>query len=460
MKIPIPCNVEAERAVLGAMLTDYDDLNEAMATVGLEDFFAEPHKAIFATIAQVCEDDGLVSVETIWRRLQSAGETRVKADYLAQVGSTAPKSYYVSDFVQDLKLATAKRKFLALADKIYTKVHSSKRESPDDMAREFEDDIFAVVEKKTAALAAPIASILTKSESVLDEIQKRQQARKDGQSALAGAPTHFVDFDKKIPGLSAGHLIIVGARPRVGKTTFALNIIHRMTFLNNVGCLFFSLEMTQREIGYKLLALVGDVSYQKMIRGEIDGGEYQSLKVAEQAWLNKCLIVDDQSGLGVDQIKSRAFRLKRKWPIGLVLVDYIQLVGSKKKFESRQLEVADVSRQLKSLAKDLGCPVMALAQLNREVEKRTGQNKRPQLSDLRESGSLEADADEVILLHRPELDNAKESPGILQLHIEKNRFGETGLCELYFKKDSGRIENYQRATKPEPDDGRWGPFSP
>lgn len=433
----IPQNLEAEMRILANAMISVDWVNDLFSKAKAEYFHSPKTLAIYSTMKRLYELDRDITFETVSANLPPR---ILSNEELAQVFVLSCDGLFIQDFLDILKQCYLKRMLLKLAEDIISILHSGR--DPKEIIEFIEGTIFSLDDDNVKNPGVHISDFL-KDGSFLKKIEQRQQNFLEGKCSFEGMPTHYYDLDTLIRGLTPGHLTIVGARPGMGKTTLALNLIEQLCFKSNGRCLFFSLEMPKKEVVEKLLCQTSEIEFEKVSKGTITGPEYQKLVQAYHAWNSKALIIDDQPGLSIDTIKSRCIRSKRAHNINAIFIDYVQLISAKG-HEARHLEIGHISRKLKEIAKELEVPIVALAQLNRLSEGRT--DKRPFVSDLRESGSLEADADEVILIHRPECYDAYDKPGIMELNVAKNRFGATGQVKLLFEKKYGALKSYQHYT--------------
>jgi replicative DNA helicase len=304
--------------------------------------------------------------------------------------------------------------------------------------------------------ANPIAGVLiteifsgVRSESgipYLKELQERQEryAQKGPEdSGITGIPSHFVDFDKMINGLNNSNLMILAARPAMGKTSLALNIAENVCFKSKIPVGIFSLEMSAEQLVHRIICSQGEVESDKIKTGALDGMEYQRIVSCVSEMQKNVLIIDDQAGLKITDLRARARRMKESYGIGFLVIDYLQLISgssSNRNFESRQNEISEISRMLKNLARELNIPILCLSQLSRKVEDRPGH--RPMMSDLRESGSIEQDSDIVMFLLRREYYDPMDKPGMAELIVAKNRHGGVGNINLTFRKEFAQFVNY------------------
>ncbi|HEY4832968.1 MAG TPA: replicative DNA helicase, partial [Waddliaceae bacterium] len=296
-----------------------------------------------------------------------------------------------------------------------------------------------------------IGEILTgvKSESsmpFLEELEKRQEKFRElgpNDSGITGISTHFVDLDKILNGFNNSNLMILAARPAMGKTALAINLAENICFKNNIPVGIFSLEMSAEQLVHRIIASQSEVEAEKIKRGNISPEEFQRINESVHTIKNHPLVVDDQPGLGITDLRARARRMKESYGIGFLVVDYLQLLsgsGSYRANESRQLEISEISRGMKNLARELNIPILCLSQLSRKVEERQGH--RPMMSDLRESGSLEQDSDVVMFLFRREYYDKNDKPGMAELIIAKNRHGPIGNVNLAYRKEIVQFANF------------------
>lgn len=433
----IPYDIESEYRLLGGCMQSFEWANQTVQTLNGSHFFCPKNRLIFATIKDLYEKDRTVSFDVLEALMPKES---VPLDHLVKVSMLGSTALEIKDLLEFLKELAVKRQIHEMGPAI-SKAAEDKASTSESIIRSFEQKLFSLSDPSSKSSVTSIKGALLSPRPFTEILQERQDSFRKGISSYRGMPTHFYDLDSKIKGLTPGHFTIVGARPGVGKTTFALNLIEQICFKSKSNCMFFSLEMPRGEVVEKLMAQTAEIPYAKVREGDLTGEEYQRLVSVCHAWQSKTLLIDDQPSLAIDQLKSRAIRAKRTDNINAIFIDYIQLVTSKNK-EARHLEVADISRRCKEIAKELDVAIIALAQLNRDVEKR--EKKEPYISDLRESGGLEADADEILLLHRPDMYNEYEKPNLMQIFISKNRFGETGTIFMNFDKKCGVLKNYSK----------------
>lgn len=430
-------DIESEMRLLGGCMRNQDWVSEAVPNLTISHFFDPRNREIFAQIQLLYEKDHEVTLASLEALTPNKGAS---VNYLMDVYILGSEALFISDLMESIKNAYKKRECERIGEAIVaaSKLSSSK---PEEIVSSAEEAFFQLSQDSHKKILRTPSQILNDPTPFLKRLEERQQLFREGKSSFQGIPTGFLDLDNHIQGLSKGHLTVIGARPGMGKTTCALNLVEKL-FQKSIPVLFFSLEMPASELLEKLICQIAEVDHKLYAKGSISGADFQKLvSVSRHLEAHSHLLIDDQPSLAIDQIKNRALRAKKVFGIQAIFIDYLQLVTSNRKgTDIRHLEIADISRRLKEIAKELQVPVIALAQLNRETEKRT--SKEPFLSDLRESGSIEADADEVILLHRPEMYDIHDKPGLIKFIIAKNRFGQTGSFLMVFEKNYGGFKDY------------------
>lgn len=426
-------DLEAEMRILANAMTSSDWANELFSKAKDEYFHSPKTLTIYSIMKQLHELDREISFATVREKLPLQS---VSVQELAQVAVVSGSGLFIEDFLEILEECHKRRQLEKLAQDILSQTKSAKAS---EILKSLDSQSFAITTETSKKLSYSVDEFVSGPLSLIDIVQKRQQNFIDGKPSFEGMPTHYYDLDKLIRGFTPGHFTLIGARPAMGKTTLALNLIEQLCFKSQGRCLFFSLEMPAKEVVEKIFCQTVEIPFEKISNGSLVGKEFQRFVEAANGWKNKKLVIHDQASLSIEQIKSRSIRHQRLDGINIIFIDYVQLITSKG-HESRHLEVGHISRKLKEIAKELNVPIVALAQLNRMAENRS--DKRPFISDLRESGSLEADADEIILIHRPEVYESHDKPGIMELNIAKNRFGPTGQMKLLFKKEYGGLKSY------------------
>ena len=450
-----PQNIEAEQAVLGAVFLSPDALADAMEFVEAKDFYRRAHQLLFQAMIDLNDDGEAIDVLTVNNRLEMNNQLDDVGGvaYIAELASSVPTAANVGYYDKLVAEKAVLRRVIAEATNIITQA-KEQDEPVADILESAERQIMEVAENRTQSGFKEISKVLTDS---LDEIDKLSQQDED----ITGLATGYKDFDHMTAGLQPDNLIILAARPAVGKTAFALNIAQNIGTSTDKTIALFSLEMSAESLVNRMLCAEGSISANHLRTGQLDEQEWANLIVAVGALSKTSIYIDDTPGIKMSEIRAKSRRLaKEKGDLGLIVIDYLQLIEGSNK-ESRQQEVSEISRQLKKLSKELSVPIIALSQLSRGVEQR--QDKRPVLSDIRESGSIEQDADIVAFLYRDDYyeradgddddtDNdgqpENQDVGEVELIIEKNRAGARGTVKLLFIKSYNKFANI--AYTPEP----------
>lgn len=450
-----PQNIEAEQAVLGAVFLSPDALADAMEFVEAKDFYRRAHQLLFQAMIDLNDDGEAIDVLTVNNRLEMNNQLDDVGGvaYIAELASSVPTAANVGYYAKLVAEKAVLRRVIAAATNIITQA-KEQDEPVADILESAERQIMEVAGNRTQSGFKEISKVLTDS---LDEIDKLSQQDED----ITGLATGYKDFDHMTAGLQPDNLIILAARPAVGKTAFALNIAQNIGTSTDKTIALFSLEMSAESLVNRMLCAEGSISANHLRTGQLDEQEWANLIVAVGALSKTSIYIDDTPGIKMSEIRAKSRRLaKEKGDLGLIVIDYLQLIEGSNK-ESRQQEVSEISRQLKKLSKELSVPIIALSQLSRGVEQR--QDKRPVLSDIRESGSIEQDADIVAFLYRDDYyeradgddddtDNdgqpENQDVGEVELIIEKNRAGARGTVKLLFIKSYNKFANI--AYTPEP----------
>ena len=430
----IPHNIEAEQSTLGGMLLSQEAIADVLETVTGSDFYAPKHEIIFNAIIYLFGRGEPTDVIAVTDYLNKQGNLLKAggADYLHSLSSfvpTAANAGYYAKIVADKAIL---RRLIDAGTRIAQSGYESQGEV-EDLVNQAQSEVFAVVSQTAKD------DYVGLSESIDFAIRDIEAAQNRGGD-LTGIPTGFTNLDTYTHGLHSGQLIIVAARPAVGKSTFALDIARNAAIKHNQATIFFSLEMGRSEIAMRMLSAESGIYLQSMRKGTLTEGDWAKLAAVRGKINDAPLYIDDSPNMSLVEIRAKCRRLAQQVQLKMVVIDYIQLMTSGKKVESRQQEVSEFSRALKLLSKELGVPVVALSQLNRQAEQT--KDKRPELSQLRESGSLEQDADVVILLHREGLFE-KDHPraGEADLILAKQRNGPTGTVTVAFQGQYSRFVN-------------------
>jgi replicative DNA helicase len=421
-----PQDMAAEQSVLGSMLISKDAISEVTERVRGGDFYRPSHETIHDAIIDLYGRSEPVDMVTVAAELQRRGELQKVggAPYLHTLSANVPIAANAGYYAEIVREKAVLRRLVDAGTKIVQIGYAGEGEV-DDIVDQAQAEVFKLAEKRSGEDYAPLSDIM---DGVLDEIE----AIGNRESGIYGVPTGFADLDELTNGLHKGQMIIVAARPAMGKSTLALDFCRAASIHNNLTSVFFSLEMTRSEITMRLLSAEAKVPLNHIRNGAMGDDDWTKLARKMGEVSSAPVFIDDSPNMTMMEIRAKARRLKQKHDLQLIVIDYLQLMSSGKKVESRQLEVSEFSRQIKLLAKELEVPIIALSQLNRGSEQRA--DKRPAMSDLRESGSIEQDADMVILLHREDA-YEKEStrPGEADLLVVKHRNGPTRDITVAFQ---------------------------
>ena len=421
-RIP-PHNEEAERSVLGAVMLNKDVLSEVLEEVTADDFYNESHREIFRAIWELYKDNVAVDMLTVCEELKKrksldmAGGRAYIATLTAEVPSTANAVEYAKIVAEKATL----RQMIKTSEDITEKGYDAKM-AAGEILDYAESGIFKIAQKRQKNDYAKIQDVLLNNIKIID-------AASQNKDKIVGIPTGFKDIDEKTSGLQRSDLIIVAARPAMVKTAFALNIAQQSAVKAGSSVIIFSLEMSKEQLGQRLLAMQARVEMQKLKQGDLDRKDWDRITMALDELNNTKIVIDDTPGISIMEMRNKCRRLKAEQGLDLVVIDYLQLMSMQGKSDNRQQEISTISRNLKLLAREMDCPVIVLSQLSRAPEQR--QDHRPILSDLRESGSIEQDADIVIFLYRDDYYNENtDKPGVCEVNIAKHRSGPTDKVEL------------------------------
>ncbi|EDP74241.1 replicative DNA helicase [Hydrogenivirga sp. 128-5-R1-1] len=432
---PLPHDDEAERAVLGSILIDPSVVDTVINILKPDDFYNIKNKVLYEGIIELVQEGVVPEPIVLRHHLEKKGKLKLlgNENYITFVMSDAAPQNVLEKIANQLKEKSIARNLIQIAKNILIK--SKEVKDVNELIEEAENQIFKLSEEKNISDYYPLGEILKQTLKIINELSKKE-------TIVTGLPSGFYELDRLTTGFHPGDLIIVAARPAMGKTSFALSILHNVSIVENKPSAFFSLEMSKEQIAMRLLCNETKIPLRKVRSGFLTKEELEKITEKSLEMASAPIYVDDTASLSILDLRAKARKLKREKDIQLVVVDYLQLMRSSRRVENRQQEVAEISRGLKGLAKDLNIPVIALAQLSRQAELRS--DKRPQLADLRESGSIEQDADMVMFIHRPEYYKKNPTPeeeGIAEIIIAKQRNGPTGTVKLAFIKEITRFEN-------------------
>ncbi|WP_423356989.1 replicative DNA helicase [Melissococcus plutonius] len=447
-RIP-PQNIEAEQAVIGSIFLDADAIVEAMEYVDAKDFYRRNHQIIFQAMLTLNNKNEAIDVVTIKDCLEKENllEDSGGLSYLSDLALAVPTAANVAYYAKIVEQKSLLRKLIQSATTIVTNSYDQSQDVETILA-DAEKNILEVSEKRNHSGFLPISDVLNTAIATIDQLYQNNEE-------ITGLPTGYQALDKMTAGLQPEELIILAARPSVGKTAFALNIAQNVGTKTDCSVAIFSLEMSAESLVNRMLCSEGSIEANHLRTGQLSEEEWQNLIIAMGSLSRANIYIDDTPGIKITEIRAKCRKLaQEKGNLGLILIDYLQLIEGTGR-ENRQQEVSEISRQLKKLAKELKVPVLALSQLSRGVEQR--QDKRPVLSDIRESGSIEQDADIVAFLYREdyydrndEEENENDSPkadNIVEVIIEKNRSGARGTVELLFIKEYNKFSSLSPRTE-------------
>lgn len=447
-----PNSKESEMMVLGCMLTNINALNIGSDSLDALDFYYTEHQTIYSTLKAAYRADKPADIHLIGEELKRMNKLDAIGgiSYLTTLAQYAGTSAFIEEYIELVREKSILRQMVGAAQSI-EKV--ALEEPADVMAAldQAQSQLFQISQENQQNAGVSIKDLISglKAESklpYLKELQERQQKFQEkgpGESGVTGIPTHFIDLDKMLNGFNNSNFMILAARPSMGKTAIAINLAENICFRNHIPVGFFSLEMSATQILHRIISSQAEVESDKIMTGALSGSEYQRVVAAANMMQKDVLIIDDQPSLKITDIRARARRMKEVYNIGFIVIDYLQLIsgsGNMRSIENRQTEISEISRMLKNLARELNIPVLCAAQLSRKVEERQGH--RPMMSDLRESGSLEQDADVVMMLFRRDYYDKYDKPGIAEVIVAKNRHGPVGDVQLAFRKEIGQFNNY------------------
>ncbi|MDF7761627.1 replicative DNA helicase [Kosakonia cowanii] len=440
MKVP-PHSIEAEQSVLGGLMLDNERWDDVAERVVSEDFYTRQHRHIFTEMHRLQEMGKPIDLITLAESLEQQGQLEIVGGfaYLAELSKNTPSAANISAYADIVRERAVVREMIAVANEIANAGFDPQGRSSEDLLDLAESRVFKIAESRANKDEGPknIADVL---EATVARIELLFQQPHDG---VTGVNTGYDDLNKKTAGLQPSDLIIVAARPSMGKTTFAMNLVENAAMLQDKPVLIFSLEMPSEQIMMRSLASLSRVDQTRIRTGQLDDEDWARISGTMGILLEKRNIyIDDSSGLTPTEVRSRARRIAREHGgIGLIMIDYLQLMRVPSLSDNRTLEIAEISRSLKALAKELQVPVVALSQLNRSLEQRA--DKRPVNSDLRESGSIEQDADLIMFIYRDEVYHENSDlKGIAEIIIGKQRNGPIGTVRLTFNGQWSRFDNY------------------
>lgn len=439
-----PQNLEAEQAVLGAILLEGDALITVMERIQPLDFYKAAHQRIFEAMVEVGEGQEAVDIITVTARLQDKQQIDEVGgvSYLSQLASSVPTAANVDYYAQIVEEKSLLRRLIRTATEIVSEGYASS-DDVGELLSEAEHRILEISNRRSSSGFIPIGDVLM-------EVFERVEFLYNHKGGTTGIPSGFEELDKMTSGFQKSDLIIVAARPSVGKTAFALNIAQNVGVRAKESVAIFSLEMSAAQLVQRIICAEANVDAGRMRTGFLEEDDWHKMTMAISALSTADIYIDDSPTLTVAEIRAKCRRLKQEKGLGLIIIDYLQLIhGRGRSGENRQQEVSEISRALKAVARELEVPVIALSQLSRGVEQR--QDKRPMMSDLRDSGSIEQDADIVAFLYRDDYyDKESEKQNIIEIIIAKQRNGPVGTVELVFLKNYNKFVNLDKSQQEAP----------
>jgi replicative DNA helicase len=433
-----PQNIEAEQALLGAIFLEPSSLTLASELLIPEDFYRASHQKIFTCMLKLSDQGEPVDLVTVTSELadQKILEEVGGVSYLSDLANSVPTAANVEYYGKIVEEKSILRRLIRTATHIASEGYA-REDEVEVLLNEAEKNILEVAQRKNSGVFQNIKDVLVQT---YDDIEVLHNRKGD----ITGIPTGFSDLDRMTAGFQRNDLIIVAARPSVGKTAFALNIAQNVATKTDENVAIFSLEMGAQQLVMRMLCAEGNIDAQRLRTGSLTADDWGKLTMAMGSLSNAGIYIDDTPGIRVGEIRSKCRRLKQEGGLGMILIDYLQLIqGNGRSGENRQQEVSEISRALKALARELEVPVIALSQLSRGVEQR--QDKRPMMSDIRESGSIEQDADIVAFLYREDYyEKDTENQNIIEIIIAKQRNGPVGTGQLAFGKEYNKFVNLER----------------
>lgn len=438
LRVP-PHSIEAEQAVLGGLMLApeaYDRINDKLTA---NDFYRRDHQLIYRAIAELAEKNRPFDAVTLGEWFESQGHMDLVSGgaYLVELASTTPSAANIAAYAEIVRDKAVMRQLIEVGTEIVNDAFQPEGKESDEMLAIAEQKVFAIAEQGARGRTDFVAM-----NDALKDAFEVLRVRSESGGTVTGLPTGYTEFDMMTAGLQPTDLVILAARPAMGKTTFALNIAEYAAIKSKKAVAVFSMEMSAGQLAMRLISSVGRINATRLRTGQLEDEDWSRVTSAIRILKDQAKVfIDDTPGLSPDVLRSKARRLKREHDLGLIVIDYLQLMSVPGNNENRATEISEISRSLKGLAKELNVPVIALSQLNRSLETRT--DKRPVMADLRESGAIEQDADMIVFIYRDDYYNKETSPdkGLAEIIIGKQRSGPTGSCKLRFFGEYTRFDN-------------------
>ena len=438
LKRILPHSIEAEQSVIGSMLMDKDAVIVALDMISSEDFYSRQYSILYETMLELFNEGKEMDLVVIQDRLRekNVAPELSSLDFIKEIITTVPTSANIKYYANIVKEKSTLRKLIKLNEDIANSCYVGSDSLEDILART-EKDLFELLQSRTAKDIRTIEDI---AKNVLYRIEAASRTRE----VVTGIPTGFIDLDYKTSGLQPSDLVLIAARPSMGKTAFVLNMVQHIAMKKELPCMIFSLEMSSEQLVQRMIAMETGIDSQKLRTGNLNDNDWDPLIRGIVDVSDSKIIIDDTPGISVGELRSKCRKVKLEKGLSIVIIDYLQLMtGSSKRSENRQQEISEISRSLKALAREIKAPVVALSQLSRACETRP--DHRPMLSDLRESGAIEQDADIVMFLYRDDYYHKDtEHPNEAEVIIAKQRNGPIGTVNLMWKPETTRFVNISR----------------
>ncbi len=421
----LPNSLQMEQAVIGSMLMDRDAVAEVADLLTRDDFYYNQYGLLFSAIVELYNEGKPIDLAIVSNRLKEMGapESVSSMSYIGEVLDSVQFASHAAEYAKIVQDKAVLRRMIKYAEKTMAQCYESE-ESVNDLLEQSEKDLFDITQKRNTGM-----QFVEMKEIALNVLDNIEASAKRG-SKVTGVPTGFTDLDDKLTGLHGSELILIAARPAMGKTAFALNIAQYAAMKADVPVALFSLEMSKEQLATRLIAMDSMVDSQAIRTGQLLDTDWDKIMESTYRVGETPMYIDDTPGINIAELRSKCRKLKQTKDIGLIVIDYLQLMNAGGRSESRQQEISTISRSLKKLARELDVPVIALSQLNRAVDSR--EDHKPVMSDLRESGAIEQDADVIMFIYRDDYYNKEDSPkpGIADIIVAKQRNGSTGPVEL------------------------------
>ena len=442
LKRILPHSMEAEQSVIGSMIMDKEAITVAAEIITGEDFYSRQYGILFETMVEM-DDEGqpidLVTLQNCLREKDVPPELS-SLEFVRELITAVPTSANIKYYANIVAEKALLRKLIRLNEEIANTCYAGK-ESLEFILEDTEKRMFQLLQKRDSGEFVPIRQV------VMNAMDRIERASKN-KGSVTGIPTGFTDLDYRTAGMQPSDLVLIAARPSMGKTAFVLNIAQHVAFKRNLPVVIFSLEMSKEQLVNRMFSLESNVDAQKLRTGQLNDQEWERLIESAGVIGKSKLMIDDTPGIGISELRSKCRKLKLEHGLSMVIIDYLQLMSGGGRTESRQQEISDISRSLKAIARELNVPVLALSQLSRAVEQRP--DHRPMLSDLRESGAIEQDADVVMFIYRDDYYNHDtDKRGVSEIIIAKQRNGPIGTVELAWLPEYTKFANLERARKTE-----------